>query len=324
MEKYILCESRLDFKYKMIFSKFDKDFVIIEGGFIKLMIVLIRKKSFYHIRYIKYRGKIVTVLSYLIIAILAKLSGSKIIWSCHNIYEHNFNSKRYNDFLRILLAKISYKIVVFHQDLKPYLPKSSEQKIYVASFGNYKEFIEKQTEQNKEFQQQYKNWLNLQNINSPDLVSISAAKSNSLDYFMTKLNDNYNFLVIAPNVPFNINLESNNIFIYNNSFVKSEIKNILRNSKNLIGIITHNNISVPTSIYLFASYGVPVIVIDINPLNSMVKYFGIGEIVKTQNDINLAIKKIKKNYNSYQIKCEEFISINSWDNSRETHKSIFK
>jgi len=323
MKRIILSESSYDFKYKSILSQLE-DFQVIEGGFFKLLKILATRKSYYHIRYIKYRGKIVTVLSYLIIALLAKLSGSKIIWSCHNIYEHNFNSKRYNDFLRILLAKISYKIVVFHQDLKPYLPKSSEQKIYVASFGNYKEFIEKQTEQNKEFQQQYKNWLNLQNINSPDLVSISAAKSNSLDYFMPKLNDNYNFLVIAPNVPFNINLESNNIFIYNNSFVKAEIKNILRNSKNLIGIITHNNISVPTSIYLFASYGVPVIVMDISPLNSLVKDFGIGEIVKTQNDINSSIKKIKKNYNSYQIKCEEFISINSWDNSRETHKSIFK
>ena len=40
----------------MIFSKLDKDFVIIEGGFIKLMKVLIRNKSFYHIRYIKNRG----------------------------------------------------------------------------------------------------------------------------------------------------------------------------------------------------------------------------------------------------------------------------
>ena len=44
MKKYILCESILGFKYKMIFSKLDKDIVIVEGGFIKLMKVLIRKK----------------------------------------------------------------------------------------------------------------------------------------------------------------------------------------------------------------------------------------------------------------------------------------
>ena len=97
--KYILCESRLDFKYKMIFSKLDKDFVIIEGGFIKLMKVLIRKKSFYHIRYIKYRGPIITSLKLLIIFVFCKFSQSKIIWSCHNIYEHNFSSKKFNDLL---------------------------------------------------------------------------------------------------------------------------------------------------------------------------------------------------------------------------------
>jgi hypothetical protein len=323
MKRIVLSESSYDFKYKSILSHLE-DIQVIEGGFFKLIKILATRKSYYHIRYIKYRGKIITVLRYLLIAFVAKLSGSKIIWSCHNIYEHNFSSKRYNDFLRILLAKISYKIVVFHKDLIAYLPDSSKYKVNEASFGNYKEFIEKQTEQNKEFQQQYKNWLNLQNINSPDLVSISAAKSNSLDYFIPKLNDNYNFLVIAPNVPFNINFESNNIFIYNNSFVKAEIKNILRNSKKLIGIITHNNISVPTSIYMFASYRIPVIVMDIKPLNSLVKDFGIGKIIKAQKDINSSIKKIKKNYNSYQIKCDEFMSVNSWDNSIEIHKSVFK
>tara|TARA_B110000858_G_C17721301_1_gene435373 strand:- start:230 stop:472 length:243 start_codon:yes stop_codon:yes gene_type:complete len=63
---------------------------------------------------------------------------------------------------------------------------------------------------------------------------------------------------------------------------------------------------------------------DKEALNALVKDFGIGEIFKTQNDVNLSIMKIKKNYKSYQIKCKEFISINSWDNSIDIHKSVFK
>lgn len=324
MKKYILCESRLDFKYKMIFSKLDKDFVIIEGGFIKLMKVLIRKKSFYHIRYIKYRGPIITYLKLLIIFVFCKFSQSKIIWSCHNIYEHNFSSKKFNDLLRRLLAKISHKIVVFHQDLITFLPKSSKHKVYVASFGNYREFIEQQTEQNKEFQKQHKNWLNHQNIKFPDLISISAAKNNNLNFFISKLADKYNFLVIAPKVPFNIISKKKNIFIYNSSFVKAEIKEILNHSPKLIGIIGHDNISVPTSIYMFASFGIPVVVLDINPLSTLINEYGIGEIVKSQNDVNSTIKKIKNNYKLYKIKCDEFLSENSWENSIEVHKSLFK
>ena len=101
-------------------------------------------------------------------------------------------------------------------------------------------------------------------------------------------------------------------------------ESILNNHNEIIGVIAHDNLSVPTSIYMFASFRIPVIVLDINPLNSLVKEFGIGEVVKSQNDVNLSIMKIKKNYKSYQIKCKEFISINSWDNSIDIHKSVFK
>ena len=324
MKKYILCESRLDFKYKMIFSKLDKDFVIIEGGFMKLMKVLIRKKSFYHIRYIKNRGFILTFLSLIIIYFCTKLSNSKIIFTCHNIYEHNFKSKVYNDFIRNFVVLISDHIFVFHKDLINYLPIFSKNKISVATFGNYKEFIKDQTLINKDFQNNYTEWLNIKKISSPDLITISTAKNNKLSFFIENIDRSLNFTIIAPFVYFDKTGISDNIFIFNKSFVKSEIKSILNNHNEIIGVIAHDNLSVPTSIYMFASFRIPVIVLDINPLNSLVKEFGIGEVVKSQNDVNLSIMKIKKNYKSYQIKCKEFISINSWDNSIDIHKSVFK
>ena len=324
MKKYILCESRLDFKYKMIFSKLDKDFVIIEGGFIKLMKVLIRKKSFYHIRYVKYRGSIITFLKLLIIFIFCKFSQSKIIWTCHNIYEHNFKSKVYNDFIRNFIALISDYIFVFHKDLINYLPIFSKNKISVATFGNYKEFIEDQTLINQDFQNSYTKWLNLKKIPSPDLITISAAKNNKLSFFIENIDKSLNFTIIAPYVYFDETSISDNIFIFNRSFVKSEVKSILNNHNEIIGVIAHDNLSVPTSIYMFASFRIPVIVLDINPLNSLVKDFGIGEVVESKNDVNLSVMKIRKNYKLYQFKCTEFIRINSWDNSIDIHKSVFK
>ena len=199
MKKYILCESRLDFKYKMIFSKLDNDFEIIEGGFIKLMKVLIRKKSFYHIRYIKYRGPIITFLKYIIIFIISKVSNSKIIWTCHNIYEHNIRSKNINYILRYFISKISSDIVVFHKDLIKYLPKSAKYKIHVASFGNFKSFIENQKKENIDFTFKYNAWLNKISILSPDIISISAAKKNNLKFLFNGVNDkNINCLVINP------------------------------------------------------------------------------------------------------------------------------
>jgi hypothetical protein len=320
--KTILSESSYDIKYKSILSQLE-DIEVIEGGFLKLIKILATRKSFYHIRYIKYRGKIVTVLRILIIAIVAKMSGSKIIWSCHNIYEHNFKSKKYNDFVRKFLARISYKIVVFHQDLKTYLPQSSQQKIYVSSFGNFQEFIENQTEQNTEFQEQYRNWLNLQNINSPDLVSISAAKNNRIDYFISKLTNKYNFLVVAPNVPFNNNLESNNIFIYNKSFVKAEIKDILNHSPKIIGIIGHDNISVPTSIYMFSSFKIPVIVLNVKPVNSIVNEFNTGEVFDENANFDQLIFKIQTNYSYYQENCKSFNKQMSWSSAADVHKKVF-
>ena len=75
---------------------------------------------------------------------------------------------------------------------------------------------------------------------------------------------------------------------------------------------------------MFASFGIPVVVLDINPLSTLINEYGIGEIVKSQNDVNSTIKKIKNNYKLYKIKCDEFLSENSWENSIEVHKSLFK
>jgi len=324
MKKYILCESRLDFKYKMIFSKLDKDLVIVEGGLKKLIKNLIRKKSFYHIRYIKNRGFFLTLFRLVLIYICTKISNSKIIYTCHNIYEHNFKSRLYNDFIRNFVVLISNHIFVFHKDLINYLPSFSKNKISVGTFGNYKKFIEGQTLPNKDFQKNYSAWLNKKNIKSPDLISISAAKKNRLFFFIENINKKLNFLIISPFVYFDTTNNLDNVFIYNKSFVKHEINSILNDPHQKIGILGHDNLSVPTSIYMFASYNIPVIVLNVRPLNSLIEEYRFGEIVKHPNELSLCISKIQKNYKSYQSRCKKFINKNTWDNSIKIHKSVFK
>ena len=324
MKEYILCESSLDFKYKMIFSKLDKDFVIIEGGFIKLMKVLIRNKSFYHIRYIKNRGFILTFFRLVLIYFCTKISNSKIIFTCHNIYEHNFKSRLFNDFIRNFVVLISNHIFVFHKDLINYLPTFSKNKISVATFGNYKKFIENQTLPNKDFQKNYSDWLNQKNIKSPDLISISAAKRNNLEFLIDGvINTQISTLIIAPNSKIDLPNEASDIFIYK-KFVFLEVKTILNTQNNFVGFIGHENISVPTSLYMYASYNIPIIAFNIEPVNSIITMYQLGILIKNSEELEKAYYTILDNYNTYVENAVFFLKENSWEKSAFVHKDIFK
>jgi len=290
--KIILTESRYDFKYRNIFERIP-GIKIVEGTFIELLKILVRRKCYYHIRYIKYRGPIIAILRIILVFSLSKISGSKIIWSCHNIYEHKIPSQKVNDVLRTIICFISYKIVVFHEDLVSYLPRFTHKKIIVASFGDFKEFIEKKTKENKEFEQLYEKWLKKRNIQYPDIVSISAAKRNNMSPLTEGLNGtSQNVLIIAPNQEFanKENFESN-IFVYNKDFVEKEISVILNSPGKLIGYIGHENISVPTSIYMYASFGIPVIGLNVEPVSSIIKEYSIGEIIDEKTSLDFVVKK---------------------------------
>jgi len=250
---------------------------------------------------------------------------SKIVWSCHNIYEHNIPSRVYNDFLRIVLSLVSSNIIVFHKDIIRYLPSFSHKKIKVACFGDYRIFIENQNEPNPDFRQKYNKWLDLRKIKHPELISISAAKRNKIHTFLSQLiSSSINCLIIAPGQkPSNLDL-SNNIFLYNNGFVRKEISEILNGDKMLIGLIGHNNISVPTSLYMFASYGIPIIGLDIEPINSIIEEYLIGEVLKDGSNLEAITILIKSRYKYYQKNCEVFLNQNSWVHSSAIHSKIFK
>ena len=323
MKNIVLSESSYDYKYKSIFSNL-QNIEVKEGRFFLLMKYLVFKKSFYHIRYIKYRGPIITFVRLFMIYFLSKISGSKIIWSCHNVYEHKIPSKKINNILRYFISTIASDIIVFHEDLLKYLPKKSLNKTKVACFGDFKIFIENQKESNNDFNDKYQRWLKSKESSYPNIVSISAAKRNNLRLLVDGVKyTQINTLIIAPNSEIEVSKEVSNIYIYRN-FVFSEVKNILNTKKNIVGFIGHENISVPTSIYMFASYQIPVIAFNIEPINSIVTKYQIGIIIQNAEELEIAYAKIIKNYDIHKRNTLNFIKDNSWEKSGLIHKEVFK
>lgn len=280
--------------------------------------------SYYHIRYIKYKGLILTFPRLLFLYCVAKLSQTKIIWTCHNIYEHKIPFKIFNKFLVYFVSSISNKIIVFHKDLSSHLPNKVKNKIVVASFGNFKSHFKGLNKKNDVFAKKYNNWITNNNISHLDFIYISAAKKSNINYLINSVkNTDLKTLIIAPNIDLNRNIEVyKNIFFYND-FVSKEIDEILTKNNHAIGFIGHHNISVPTSIYMFASYRIPMIGLDYSPVNSILIDNEIGLIAKEDN-FDILTKKIKSNYSFYQKNLDKFLKINSWEQSSTEHKKLLE
>lgn len=317
----ILCESRIDYKYSQIFRNI-QGIELVQGNFFSLLKVLLKEKCIYHIRYIKYRGILPTLFRLIIINVAVKISESKIIYTCHNIYEHKIKTPTWNNLIRSLITFMSTEIIVFHPSLKNHLPRNCRHKIKTASFGDFKEFFDSQTEVNSSFCKALNSWKESSNILSPELISITTATKSGLEYYLTNLDKNYFYLVICPHVQLP-DIQNENILVFNESFVKKEVSEILKTSENIIGLIGHDNISVPTSIYMFASYGIPVIVTDVEPLNEIISNYRFGEIIRPGVNLNDCILKIKSNYNTYQKGCLNFLKENSWEKSTKIHSEVF-
>ena len=98
---------------------------------------------------------------------------------------------------------------------------------------------------------------------------------------------------------------------------------ILINSNELVGFVGHSNISVPTSIYMYASFGIPIIGIRAKPISSIICENKLGIVVDSSKEVVLALKSIRDNYSSYQENCRKFIRENSWEKASLSHKAIF-
>jgi hypothetical protein len=116
--------------------------------------------------------------------------------------------------------------------------------------------------------------------------------------------------------------DTNNCLVID-EYVYDEVSDLLTTG-DIIGIVYMDNISVPTSIYMYASFGIPVIGFDCNPVNTIILENEIGEIFNNERDFGISLKKIKLNYSVYKEKTEEFILTSSWKKSASKHRSVFQ
>lgn len=318
----VLSESRLDFKYKSIWRHLPQ-VEIAEGGLFRLLRLAIlyrfdNSKVIYHIRYLK-SGRL-GYIRYFILALFQFFGFFHIVWTCHNIEEHNFKNEFRNRILRRWLSINANCIVVFHQDLIAHLPEVVRDKSFVASFGDMREYVESQTKSNTDFKEKYDAWMHQNKY--PALLSISAAKKSNLKLAIEGLKTSkMTGIFIAPNVSRPAQISDENILFYNGDFVRKEVIDLL-NIENIIGYVGHGNISVPTSLYMFASFGVPVIGLNIEPVNSIIEKYNIGRIVSTPEELNSAISLIRERYTDYSENCRKMIEDNSWEKSAKIHNEL--
>jgi hypothetical protein len=328
--KLILSESDIDFKYGNIYSRVpDIDAITGETSTILKAILKtriqsgMRKPIYFHIRYLKWRGLIWTIARYLIIICLAKMSRVKILYSCHNIYEHSWPSKKYNIMVRNFILRCSDSVVIFHPSLLNYLPEFVRNKSLVSSFGDYCEFVDSRSGQNPDFGKLYARWTEQQNLMEIPIVSVSAAKKNNYQALFDLSNlKSFPVLIVAPGQHHFPRIDKKSFLLYQDGFVEEEIKAIL--SRKVIGYLGHSNLSVPTSLYMYASYGIPILAIESEPLISIVAEYHNGELFHDSTSLLEGYTKILKNYDLYSGKARKFLESNSWEMAAKKHEAVFR
>jgi len=319
----VFCDTPLDYKYRSIWSQLHEVDLISDNFSVMMKLLFsVRGKKIYHIRYIKYRGVILTALRMLTIILLCFLSRTKIVWTCHNIFEHTFSSVMYNRMLRNILCLSSSVIMVFHQDIKSALPSRYWKKVIVANFGNMTDIFGKRPCSNSDFINKYELWCE-EKSKSAQLITVSTAQRTDLSPLF-QIPSIINKIIICPGVDIEKS-SSKNLFIYNSSFVKAEVLELLRNRNGfLVGFIGHNNLSVATSLYMYASFGIPVICINSRPCSTIVEEYEFGVVIDSDDNIDDCYFKIMDNYEFYSNQCNIFIENNSWSISGEKHRAMIQ
>ena len=320
--------SHIDWKYKKIIEGLDIDYKPISGLDIFRTILFqsnCPKLTHLHLRYLINYGYTATVVFYISLIFLAKLKGLKVVWTCHNIYEHNTWPKRFNDFIRTLIVLLSDEIVVFHPSLIKYLGNARRANLHAACFGDYKEYLELPMHGTNEcFRRHYSDWCNSQNIQYPDVVFIGdykEAKNINLLMDLAEVDKSINILIVARGIP--SQKKNPNLFTFGSSFVYRELVDVF-NAGPCIGYVGHDNLSIATSIYLYSSFGLPMIFIDADPYLDIVKMYDCGSIFSdSSGSLRSAYYKVRHEYDRKRKGAMNLISDNTWAKSALIHRKIF-
>ena len=324
----VLSECELDFKYEEVVSRLDIEYRYAKYYHIILWLlglggIRARRATYLHFRYLKWRGPVRTLPIYLAMLGLARLQGVTIVWTCHNVWEYSMPSRRQNAFLRWLMTRAAHRIVVLHRSVGDHLGDAAAKKLVVAHFGSFRQTIERASQEakpNPEFTASYERWRQERGVRAPDLVMVSTLwEADDLLAFLGE-NPDVNGVIIAPRMGRTACGE--NVLLFRKP-VYAEVHELL-GSTGLIGYLGHANVSVPTSLYMFAGYGIPMIGMNVPPVADILAAEGVGEVYTTIDEMGAAYRKIKAHYQAYRSRCAELVARHTWSHSATVHKKIFR
>lgn len=322
----IISESAVDYKYRRIVEDLPIEYV--SGRFVRIVADLLhrgdRRPDVLHIRYLKWRGYVGTAVRYAILIALCKLRGIRIVWSCHNIRSYSIPTERYNAVLRQALCRAADSIVVFDEALRPHLGPWSD-KVIVASFGEFRSSYRSMGASRDAggFARRYRRWSTTMDPNAPRLLFVGAyAPSKNVETLLeiARRNADLSVIVIAPEME-PVPPVSRNVLLHTD-WVGAELEKLLL-EPNLLGFVGHANISVPTSIYLFASYGIPIIALDHPPLHQIVEHHQLGAVIDGTDVAGEIVRGVLARREHHRDALDRFLRSHSWAASAAGHRKAF-
>ncbi|MEE9381939.1 MAG: hypothetical protein V3V08_00805 [Nannocystaceae bacterium] len=276
------------------------------------------RRTVFHLRYLMWRGYLLTLPAYLALVFVCRVRGVPIVWTCHNVRSHVIPSPAYNAALRMLVGAAASTIFVLHRDIAAGLPRFRE-KVRVACFGEFRTHLAYASERDPEFLRAYRAWLGRRGLASPDLIFVGAyAPSKRLLALFEALREDSELtaLIVCPGLP--PRLGAPNAFVHRRGKVTYELDAIL-NHCDSVGYVAHDNLSLPTAVHLFASYSIPCVAYDVPPLRSIVGEYGIGELFGTTQELRRAIRQVQGDYQRYRDAACMFLRKHSWEASQRVH-----
>lgn len=104
--------------------------------------------------------------------------------------------------------------------------------------------------------------------------------------------------------------------------VYAEVDTILRGD-GIVGYCPNDNVSVPTSIYTFAAYGIPLIGKDVSPVCDILGDSGVGGVYNSVDEMRDVYDGIKDDYAGYRTRCSALLAKDTWDASADVHRQVF-
>ena len=261
------------------------------------------------VRYLKLRYPFIALLYYCSLIFICKFTGKKIFFFLHNFREHTSKNLWINDIVRHLIMNAACRVFVFDEQMKQVVPASSLPKTEVLGFGPMLAHLKsKQDHLTSEQKSQLSVWLSHGDV---DIVSVTTARRTDLQIWLDAVPSNLRVLVIDPNEF--CTSSGPNVFVLHGS-VYSSWADILPALENSVCLLTHNNVSVPTSLYLFAEIGVPVLAADRSPIREIGQRENIG-VVCGPCDIEVSFDQLSSVREVFSRNCREFSAHNSWDKS---------